>query len=217
MLTRLGRHAEKSWRLSIRLFEAELVNVSLGDALTRIDIGVLVIDILGRVVFFNRAGQCLLGDGLDIVDERLRTHPAGNAAIGQMLSDGAGCATLDPKPMLVERPRSHRSLAIYVLPVARHEVVAHDFLVNAHAMVLAIDPLSIGPPDPSVVRDVLGLTFGEARVAALVGSGHSPRETAEKLGIANETVRNVLKRVFSKVGVSRQNELAALLSKLVLR
>ncbi|MBR1188915.1 hypothetical protein JQ634_13335 [Bradyrhizobium sp. AUGA SZCCT0240] len=60
------------------------------------------------------------------------------------------------------------------------------------------------------------LTFGEAKVAALVGSGLSARETAEKLGIPNETVRNVLKRVFYKVGVSRQNELAALLSKLVL-
>jgi DNA-binding CsgD family transcriptional regulator/GAF domain-containing protein len=216
VLTRLGRHAEKSLRLSIRLFEAELVNVSLGDALSRIDIGVFVLDMLGRVVFTNRAGQCLLGDGLDIVDQRLRTHAAVDAAIGQMLSRGAGRATLDPRPILVERTKSHRSLAIYVLPVGGHAVAAHEFLVHAHAIVLAIDPSSVGPPDPSVVRDVLGLTFGEARVAALIGSGLSPRETAEKLGIANETVRNVLKRVFSKVGVSRQNELAALLSKLVL-
>jgi hypothetical protein len=35
------------------------------------------------------------------------------------------------------------------------------------------------------------------------------------LGIAEETARNLLKRVFSKVGISRQSELAALLSKLV--
>jgi DNA-binding CsgD family transcriptional regulator len=83
--------------------------------------------------------------------------------------------------------------------------------------VLAIDPQADAPPDPAVVRDVLGLTLGEARVAALVGSGLGPCEAAQKLGVTTETARTTLKRVFSKVGVSRQSELAALLTKLVLR
>jgi DNA-binding CsgD family transcriptional regulator len=38
-----------------------------------------------------------------------------------------------------------------------------------------------------------------------------------QLGITEETARTVLKRVFSKVGVSRQGQLVALLSKLVVR
>jgi DNA-binding CsgD family transcriptional regulator len=42
----------------------------------------------------------------------------------------------------------------------------------------------------------------------------SPKEAAEKLGIAEETARSVLKRVFSKVGVSRQSELAVLIARL---
>ena len=54
-------------------------------------------------------------------------------------------------------------------------------------------------------------------MAALVGTGLSPRESAEKLVITEETARMVLKRVFSKTGVSRQSELVALLTKLVLR
>ena len=54
-------------------------------------------------------------------------------------------------------------------------------------------------------------------MAALVGSGLAPREAAEKLGITEETARTVLKRVFSKTGVSRQSELVALLTKLALR
>ena len=71
--------------------------------------------------------------------------------------------------------------------------------------------------DQLLVRDVLGLTLGEARVAALVGSGLAPREASERLGITEETARSVLKRVFSKTGVSRQSELVLLLSKLVIR
>jgi DNA-binding CsgD family transcriptional regulator len=53
--------------------------------------------------------------------------------------------------------------------------------------------------------------------AALVGSGLAPREAAARLGIGGETARTALKWVFSKVGVSRQSELTALLTKLVLR
>jgi len=47
----------------------------------------------------------------------------------------------------------------------------------------------------------------------------SPTHEANKtcLGITEETARTALKRVFAKVGVSRQSELAALLTKLVLR
>jgi len=71
--------------------------------------------------------------------------------------------------------------------------------------------------DTAMVRDLLGLTLGEARVATLVGSGLAPRESAQKLGIAEESARTTLKRVFDKVGISRQSELVGLLTRLVLR
>jgi DNA-binding CsgD family transcriptional regulator len=73
------------------------------------------------------------------------------------------------------------------------------------------------PADPAIVRDLFGLTLGEARIAAMIGAGIPPKDAAERLGIAEDTARNVLKRVFAKVGVSRQSELTALLAKLVLR
>jgi DNA-binding CsgD family transcriptional regulator len=53
-------------------------------------------------------------------------------------------------------------------------------------------------------------------MAALVGSGLSPLEAAKQLCITETTARTVLKRVFSKTGVSRQGELVALLSKMML-
>jgi DNA-binding CsgD family transcriptional regulator len=51
----------------------------------------------------------------------------------------------------------------------------------------------------------------------LVGSGLAPRAAAEKLGISEESARTTLKRVFAKVGASRQSELTALLTRMVLR
>ena len=68
------------------------------------------------------------------------------------------------------------------------------------------------------ILDVLfDLTPAEARLAAFVGSAMSPRDASKRLGISEETARTTLKRVFSKVGVSRQSELSALLGTLFLR
>jgi hypothetical protein len=50
-----------------------------------------------------------------------------------------------------------------------------NFLTRTRAIVLAIEQKSAEPPDPAVVRDILGLTLGEARVASLVGSDLPPR------------------------------------------
>ena len=91
------------------------------------------------------------------------------------------------------------------------------FLADASAIVLVIDPEAGAPPDPSLFAMCSGWTPGEARIASPVGSGLPPREAVEELGISEETARTVLERVSSKVGVVRQNELAALMTKLVPR
>ena len=90
LLTELGRHAEKSLRLGIRLLDAELANVGLGEILSRIGIAVFALDLLGRVVFSNPAAASLIGQRIEIVDGRLRMgasaeRQAIDAAIGRML------------------------------------------------------------------------------------------------------------------------------------
>jgi DNA-binding CsgD family transcriptional regulator len=219
---KLGRHTEQALRLSIRLLDAELVNLGLRDALSRVGIGVFALDSLGRVVFSNPTAQMLLGDGLSIVDERLRIRQSSSsaeieAAIRLVARGSRSELAADTKPLMIHRTRSFRPLILYILPIVGPFAPQDQFLTTARAIVLAIDPKSDEPPDPALVRDVLGITLGEARVAALVGTGLSPRDSAEKLKITEETARTVLKRVFSKVGVSRQSELTALLTKLVLR
>jgi DNA-binding CsgD family transcriptional regulator/PAS domain-containing protein len=221
MLALIGRHVEKSLRLSIRLLDAELANLGFGEALTRIGIGVFALDSMGRVVFSNPAAQRLVGDPLDIVDGHLRirvsaARTAFDDAITRALRGSPDDLTAEPKPVLVHSAASDRRVVIYLLPISIATKAEH-VLTQSRVIVLVIEQKSGEPADPAVVRDVLGLTLGEARIAALVGSGLAPREAAERLGIAEETARSVLKRVFGKVGVSRQGELVALLSKLVLR
>src|SRR5262249_35209072 len=139
------------------------------------------------------------------------------SAIARILGRAKEDLIADPRPLLVSRSPSKRPLTVYILPVGIARTPADDFLTHVRALVLAIDPDIGSPPDPTVVRDLLGLTLAEARVAALVGSGLRPREAAERLGIAEDTARTALKRAFSKIGVSRQSELTGLLTRLVLR
>ena len=152
---------------------------------------------------------------------RLRIRGVGTgAALEEAIAHTIGAAppdlTAEPRPILVQSAVSNRRLAIYLLPVFR-SAVAEQFLTHTRAIVLVIEQKLDEPADPAIVRDLFGLTLGEARIAAMIGAGLPPKDAAERLGIAEDTARSVLKRVFSKVGVSRQSELTALLSKVVLR
>jgi DNA-binding CsgD family transcriptional regulator len=114
--------------------------------------------------------------------------------------------------------KSVTPLTLHMLPMRTSGSTFNDmFLTRARVIVLLRERKADEPADPSMVRDVLGLTLGEARIAALIGAGLSPRSAASKLGLTEESTRTALKRIFSKLGVSRQSELVALLSKLLLR
>lgn len=221
-LARLGPHVERSLRLGIRLMDAEVSKTGLGAALTQLGIGVFVLDSLGRVLFSNPAAQAMLGDGLEIVGDKLAVgslaiNPEAVEAMKRVVNFRPEHVIAEHRPILIQRHSSNRPLTLYFLPIPMAATAMNRFLTQARVIVLAIDPDAGGPPDPSLIRDILGLTLGEARVAALVGAGQSPREAAGKLGISEETARTTLKRVFAKAGVSRQSELTALLTRLVLR
>ena len=216
----LGAHVETALRLSIRLMDAEIVNCGLSAALDTIGIGVLALDSLRRVTFKNATASSLLGDGIDLVNERLLAGPQVADKIDEEIEKALaerGEAPARPAPIVVARSGTARPLAVYVMPIPFVENPGTHFLGQARIMVLLVNPELDAPPDATIVRDLLGLTLGEARVASLVGEGMSPRDAAQKLGVSVETARTVLKRVFQKVGVSRQSELVALMSRLLLR
>jgi DNA-binding NarL/FixJ family response regulator len=64
--------------------------------------------------------------------------------------------------------------------------------------------------EPTVRRlqSRFGLTLREAQVAAGVARGHTNAEVAERLGIVEKTVKNVLMSVFTKCKVRNRVELA---------
>jgi DNA-binding CsgD family transcriptional regulator len=62
-----------------------------------------------------------------------------------------------------------------------------------------------------VLRDLFDLTPAEARVAHGIAAGKTVHDLANEAGLALGTIRQQLKSVFGKTGVSRQADLVALL------
>lgn len=217
LLATLGRHVERSLRLGMRLLDAELVQVSLAQALDRLDAGVFVIDALGRVIFSNHRAESLIGDGIELFgeDRKLRFISSNEVAIAPASSFALESFYKQERPLQIHRNKSHRPLTAYFLPVPSVNA-PRDFLGNAKAIVLILDPVGT-PLEPSAIRDLLGLTLAESKVAALIGSGIAPRDAAAKLGIAEDTVRKALNSIFGKTGISRQTELVSLLSRVALK
>jgi DNA-binding CsgD family transcriptional regulator/PAS domain-containing protein len=220
-LRRISRNVESSLRLSVKLINAEVTSVGLGEALARIGIGVFALDSRACVIFSNPAAKRLLGDSVQLEQGRLRIDGSSSGAkfdeaISQSVRGMAPDLLTEPKPILIESRGSSRRLAVYVLPIIQTDI-AERFLTHTRAIVLIREQKLDEPADPTIVRDLLGLTLGEAKIAAMIGAGLSPKDAAEKLGIKEDTARTVLKTVFSKTGTSRQSQLVALLAKLVVR
>lgn len=213
----IGKHVERSLRLSIRLLDEGCTKNGLAAALSRLDIGVFILDGLGRVRFSNSAAERFIGDGVELEgDARLRFTSSNEVSTRRRTSSVLDLLPNHQRPIQIHRQKSSRPLIAYLLPVPSSANPTHDFLKNARAIVLLMDSAG-APADPALIRDLLGLTLAESKVAALIGAGAAPRDVARQLGIAEDTVRKALKSVFSKTGVSRQNELASLMSRLTLR
>lgn len=221
MLTRIARHAEQALRLGMRLVEAEARSAGLRETFARLNMGIMLLDSAGRILFSNDTAKRFLEGALDVVGERLAARsvadrPALQAAIDEalLIRSGHALSFSNPRPVLLQSAESESPVAVYVMPL-RTQLAPEieQFLVRSQAVVLIVELRAGDPADPALVRDLLGLTLGEARVAALIAAGVSPRDAATKLGISEETTRTVLKRVFTKSGVSRQSELAALIAK----
>ncbi|WP_138472696.1 helix-turn-helix transcriptional regulator [Poseidonocella sp. HB161398] len=64
-------------------------------------------------------------------------------------------------------------------------------------------------PSAETLRAVFGLTRSEALVAAGISHGLSLREISDELSLSIETTRTYSKRIYSKLGISRQSELVS--------
>jgi DNA-binding CsgD family transcriptional regulator len=180
-----------------------------------------MLDLLGLPgAVLGRGGRTLASNKLmtDLMPETVQDRPArltladpnADALLAKAL---ARLEMVDRRDVVGSIPIAahdrHPAIIVHVIPVRG---VAHDVFANAACIVVLTPVVPHEVPNAEVIRGLFDLTPAEARIAEVVGSGLQPREAAVSLGIAEQTARSTLKRVFAKTGVARQAELVALLA-----
>lgn len=186
----------------------ESARMSLLDVLARLGRAAALVTTNGRVVFMNEEARVLLGGAVN--GGRLRAWQHNDQAKLDMaveLTANSGLANLSD-PVALAAPHRGRTVLAQALPVNA------GLMGEPGALMLFTDPTGPSTMDPTGGLELLGLTRAEARIAALVGSGRSPRETADELELTVNTVRSALKIGFDKLGINRQSELARVVARL---
>lgn len=215
----LSGHAVRALQIHRKLAEGSPSATGL-DALMNHQVhGVVVINALGNVVHANAAADRMAGDGLSIRNGRVVTATAdGQKAFDTLIRTtiwpGETCP--DQAPVALERGPGRKPLLAQAIALRPGERVASGGLLraNAGALVLVVDPDCQPRPTGFEAFRLLGLTATEARIAAILGTGASPEAAAEIIGISVGTTRNHVKRIFSKLDMSRQGQLVELAGRL---
>jgi DNA-binding CsgD family transcriptional regulator len=208
LVERLAPHMVLARRLHVRLVERRHDTEALLSAFDHLALGVVLLGADGRVTYANRSA-------------------ADSLCIAPGFDEPAATTGADPRTEAWQRlvgPGRDWSRDAVVLPHPADgrllQLVSAPFGWSAHGGLLGrrfARAVFIGDPkrrtgDPiGVLREIYGLTPGEARLTLLLLADCSVEEAARLLGNSPTTARSVLKRIFEKTGTNRQSALVRLL------
>lgn len=205
-------HLRKSLELRMRLDGARLPGEVALDGLDQLNVGVLVVDGSGRLIFANSKGEAVLrrAHGLTLRHGSVMTS---NRRLQDMLMREITQAVLFPTR------HSQESGGHLALPAgdATQPLMLKVLPIPAGALpLIGSRPLAsifIGEPDgaASGLKELLGQLYGltpaEARLVEGLLAGDTLQEYANRAGVRIDTARAHLKHVFAKTGAARQAEL----------
>lgn len=210
----LARHMEQALRISALVIRQQSSQAALLQALDLMDRAVFIMDKEKRLLVLNRPAEEIMGLFFSQAFGRLEPIHRDERDAFAVAVDSARNATRParelPQPIMLSDLGRERQVAVWVIPVVAPPQDRPAFIEPGACLVALAHPLSHHQTiDPTVIRNLFGLTMGEARLAALLGAGHTIKVAAGELGITEGTSRVVLKRVFRKMGVRRQAELVS--------
>lgn len=212
LLDALLPHLRRAVRINGALQVAESDRSFAWDIIDRLPVGVFAVDAARRVKNVNRAGERMLGDGLHVGREGLvAAHAAATRALHGCIA--AARAPLESAaPLAVALPRTAGPpLSAVAMPDEGGGALGLGALA-VDVLLVVTDPAARVDPPVNLLTRVYGLTAAEARVALLLGRGLAPKEVANELGTAWNTVRFQLRQVYAKTRTSGQSALVRLLT-----
>ena len=176
-------------------------------------IGVIHLDRRGRIIEANDLARATLGRGHGLTDGGGFLGawlPAENARLQRLLAaampppEGRGVGD----SMTLSHTPGKTRLLVHAIPLRAARL---DFGVRrAAALVLVVDPHSRRRIDPGLVAQTLNLTPVQSQVATMLCEGSTVREIAAAMKRQEGAIHWHLHQIYSRLGISRQIELARL-------
>jgi DNA-binding CsgD family transcriptional regulator/PAS domain-containing protein len=218
-LARLAPHLTQVLRVQALLAARQAAQATSGALLDLLPNGVFLVDREARVLEMNRAAHALLtaADGLLLQQGRLAAASTADTRRLRRLvaqADDQQRGMDDAPGLALARPSGRRGYQVLVatLPAAAAED-RFDVALRRPAVAVFVDDPAVRPAPPlQALQRLYQLTPAEARLAAKLATGISLQQAADEIGIAKETARGYLKRIFGKTATSRQGELVRLLA-----
>ncbi|MDO9490058.1 MAG: LuxR C-terminal-related transcriptional regulator [Sphingomonadaceae bacterium] len=214
MLGALRPHLERSLAIFANLQGHQSELQVLTETLDRLTISTFILDDRGRVLLSNGAGEALgqRGSTIRIADGRLRIVNRTDDARFQAIIERAIASRGRSAETFVDALRidgaEAQNLGVLVRSVGRSLPFLSD---PAPALIVYISGSTEARPIERLVMQLFDLTPSEAQLATLLASGLTIAESAERLGLTENTARTYSKIIFSKTGVGRQAELIRLI------
>jgi DNA-binding CsgD family transcriptional regulator len=204
-------HFGRAVDLQHRLCQVELRLNATHDALERLDVGVLVVNTWGRVVYASSSAEAQVQQRNGIVlqnqvlsltdpshDSELKRliHGASLGAVGKSMSSGG----------LMKVPRRDATpLILLICPLSP------GFLglgaTDPVAMIFIGDAQTRWRPPQVVLSKLYGFSAAEGQLACALLAGDCIQDYAQQTGVSINTVRSQLKSIFAKTGHARQSAL----------
>lgn len=216
VMVALAPHIGRAFAITSRLIEARYLRSELADALERLAWGVVLLDGAGQVRCANATAEALTGGPLTIRQKHLeaarRQDDARLKAAIRAARPGSGLVPAGG--VLIHDADGRAVLQVDVVPMRARLDVLELLTLGQGAVMLLIRRLDSGERSITEHLRAAGLSPAEARLAAALGNGEALRAVADQSSISYETARSHLRSIFAKLGLRRQSELVALVTRL---
>lgn len=212
----LSRSLTRALSIRLRLGHAEAARHTLVRSLADFDCAAAIADDQGRIVETNSAFQALAAQGLAVRRRRVQIATASaqlrfDALLQAVVTGAAGTV---PDTLMLPRAAGGLPILARITPLAGPAAERLSATTLRHgALILMFDAAHAAYPDLQRILARFGLSPSQARVALLIGAGHTVRSAADVLAVGEETVRTHLKGAFARLGLSRQSDLVRLLAR----
>lgn len=219
-LSPLVAHIGRALDISLDIGRGLTANRGLAQTIAAMPGAALLLDEKGRITFANAAAESLLAEddglivrgaeGMRLSSQDDREDAALATAIKASAQVAGGVDAEWSGTVRVSRRSGRPGLMVLLTPLPPP---FHPFGPALPQKTSVLVQVLGGPAlSEAAFGKLYGLTEAEARVAALIGSGHSTPQAAALLAVSAATVRTHLSHCFDKTGVRSQVELARLIA-----